>query len=840
MAYYIGIDLGTTNSAIVTYDGENTRIWKSPEQNDVTPSAIFFDKRGNKFIGKRAYDSSASNPGRSATLFKRLMGTGTPVEFPDLGKTMTPEECSAEILNMLLSYIPEEIRKETEGTVITIPAAFNQMQRDATSQAANLAGIGKTALMQEPVAAVMSVMRKSGGKDGYFLIYDLGGGTLDIAVANATGGKVTLLSHGGIAMCGGRDFDRTLLENVVVPWLHDNFDLPNGFENQPEYQGLIRSASWATERAKINLSSSESAVITLDEREAACEDLSGEEIYIDIPINRDQYTPLINERIEESVKAAKETLEKAGIDPSKITRIVFVGGPTCYGPLREKVSSMLGIEGSTEVNPMTAVAEGAGIFAESINWAEEVGARKKSRAVTSAGGQVPVTFSYISRTSTEDAKVVPIIKNFPVNGLTIQFDSLETGWSSGRMPLMDGKGVKLPLGKFGENKFKVSVFGPQGQALACGASEICISRTAATVEGIPASHSLGVEVLEKVGGTTVLDYFVRSGEQLPKKGKMTFKAAETLKAGSSSSLNIRIWEGEIEAPITDNRAVGVLKISGTDFDYGVIPQGEDLICSYEVKDSGVILLEVSVPCIGSTFKSGKNFYSKEEDQIDFSRSAPMVKNEAEQLLKKIDDFEMKVNDPDLDKAKELAEKAKVKSSKIEALGQQKSSQQNAEVVQEAREQVLEAKKIISKVRKKNLKAIREAELEARLREMEPIIERHATDNEKNIVETLKNSAYKSIEADENEYKEIFDALTAIMYRVLVRTDEFIIDMFKMMASSPYDFNDLAKHSQLVEMGLNYLSRNQIDMLRGVVFEMGSMMIGGAGSMNMDVVNILRG
>jgi molecular chaperone DnaK (HSP70) len=131
-------------------------------------------------------------------------------------KSSPPEECSAEILKVLFGYLPEEIRNSVDtGTVITVPAAFNQMQKDATMSAADMAGMGKVALMQEPVAAVMSVLRQRKG-DRVFLVYDLGGGTLDIALAESISGRVNLLAHGGIAMCGGRDFDRILLDNSIT------------------------------------------------------------------------------------------------------------------------------------------------------------------------------------------------------------------------------------------------------------------------------------------------------------------------------------------------------------------------------------------------------------------------------------------------------------------------------------------------------------------------------------------------------------------------------------------------------------------------------------------------
>ena len=172
---YVGIDLGTTNSVVCSYDGERIHLYKSPEQHDVTPSVIFIDKRGNRYVGARAYNTAARNPDNAAMLFKRLMGTSTPVKLPAVGLTMSPEDCSAEILRVLFSYLPEEMRDDTStGTVITVPAAFNQMQKESTMAAGQAAGIGKVALMQEPVAAVMSVVRQR-RTDGIFVVFDLGG-----------------------------------------------------------------------------------------------------------------------------------------------------------------------------------------------------------------------------------------------------------------------------------------------------------------------------------------------------------------------------------------------------------------------------------------------------------------------------------------------------------------------------------------------------------------------------------------------------------------------------------------------------------------------------------------
>jgi len=357
MKHYVGIDLGTTNSAITTYDGENVRLYKSPEQNDVTPSAIFIDKRGNRYFGQRAYENAARSPDNAAKLFKRLMGTSTPINLSAVGLVTTPEDCSAQILRVLFGYLPEEVRNDPDtGTVITVPAAFNQMQKDATLAAAESAGLGKVALMQEPVAAVMSVMRQR-KSDGIFLVFDLGGGTLDIAIAESINGRVSLLAHGGVAMCGGRDFDRALMDNIVKPWLVKKFDLPDNFSLDSRYSALRHMAEWATERAKIELSARDEAIISLDDSELRIRDSSEADIYLDIPVTRAEYDDLIADKLEEAIQAARDTLDKAGLTAHDVGRVVFVGGPTQYKPLRDKVAFELGIAASTDVNPMTAVSE---------------------------------------------------------------------------------------------------------------------------------------------------------------------------------------------------------------------------------------------------------------------------------------------------------------------------------------------------------------------------------------------------------------------------------------------------------------------------------------------------
>lgn len=830
---YVGIDLGTTNSAICSYDGEHVHLYKSPDQQDVTPSAIFIDRRGNKYFGTRAYNQSVRSPDNAAVLFKRFMGTSTPIKLPAANVTLTPEECSAEILRVLFGYLPDEIRQDSSlGTVITVPAAFNQMQKDATKAAADAAGIGAVALMQEPVAAVMSVMQ-SRKADGTFLIYDLGGGTLDVAIAESTSGRVNLLAHGGIAMCGGRDFDRAIVDNVVKPWLREHFDLPDNLNGDAKYKKLMRMAAWASENAKIALSQREDAVISLPETDLGVRDQADEEIYLDVPIDRKTYEPLIEHQVDESIHAVRETLEKAGIRSEDVERIVFVGGPTNYKPLRDKVAFELGIAASTEVNPMTAVAEGAAIFAESIDWSNQSRGRKSSRGSISAGGDLNLVLNYVARTPDVKAKVVMKLAGNAAPGAQFQIDSLDTGWSSGRMALKDGAGIELTLAKPGENTFKIFVFDSSGGPVRLPHDQIVITRTAATIDAIPASSSIGVEVLGTSGGrTTSLTYLVRDGDQLPAKGTLKFRAGDAVKAGSTGALRFKLWEGEIPDPVRDNRFIGMLEIKGSDFEDGIIAKGAELDCKYEVTDAGQVTLEVSVPSVRGSFGHGRSFYSREQGQIDFSNAARLISEESDQALERVEEMSAKVDDERLDRAREKLESAK--SAATQGAG-------NDEAAKQAMDDVQDAKLLLSDTRQAHLKDIRQMELDAVVERFNKAVRQFARPSEATAFENLTKTAQRDVDNNSLDFEAHVDEMRNRNFEILWRQDWYVIDHFKWIADRPFFTSDPNQHAALVAMGREALNANDIDKLRAVVGQLYAIRIDTASDDDLGAVaNIVRG
>ena len=824
MKNYIGIDLGTTNSVICSYIGVETRIWKSPDQNDVTPSAIFIDGRGNKYVGTRAYNAAPRNPDNSGILFKRHMGTSTQLKIGN--SSFTPEQCSAEILKSLYGYLPEDIRDMQEtGTVITVPAAFNQMQKSATSEAANMAGIGNTALLQEPVAAVMSVMR-SGNVQGTFLIYDLGGGTLDVAIAEAMDGHVNLLAHGGIAMCGGRDFDRSLVDNLVQPWMMENFNLPKDFASASQYRKLIRLATWATERAKIELSSRENTAIVLSEDEIRLADLNGEEIYLEVPLSRRDFNPLIEDRIKGTIEEIRRTLTASALTPDYVEQIVFVGGPTNYKPLRDMVTFELGISEGTSVNPMTAVAEGASLFAESIDWNTENHQRKESRGTVISGG---VTFNYHARTPSDKARImVDVSPNIP-QGSEFQIDSLDTGWTSGRQPLESGSSVEVDLLNVGKNTFMVSATDSVGNSIALEMDWIIITKTAASVDAIPSSHSIAVEVLDRVGGFPMPEYIVRKGDPLPHKGRVVFKATESLKAGDQSSLNFKLWEGEIEDTITDNRLIGVFKVSGSDFDFGEIAAGDDLECEYEILDSGVPVLEFTVSSIGATFNSRGSFYSRQEGQLDYSTAAALVIREGKETVDRIDVLRERIKHPGLEQAR----------IKAEAAASIKQQEADAEKTQEARESVLESRKILNDVRKVHRQDIRESDFDGVTGVFSEFVREYARPSEITAFDNLCKTAMNCVGHNDKQFEYYLEHLKGQNFNILFSQDWFVVEYFKYLVSAPELFAENCGFQELAEAGLSALQHGNIQNLRSVSLQLDDKRLDrGAGQFAL--TNIVRG
>lgn len=523
---YIGIDLGTSNSAIAGIHDGAVQIFRPADGGEVLPSVIYIDKRGHRLYGRRAYDQSLISPENVASGFKRLLGTATPIEIKGADLSLTPEECSAEIIGQLLGQASTESGEDSfDGAVIAIPAAFNQMQTEATLRAAKLAGLENVELIQEPVAAAMASM--AGAKrSGKFLVYDLGGGTFDVALLEADHGEVRIIAQQGVNMLGGRDFDRMIVSEVVRPWLLANFDLPETFMRDPAYRRLARIAQLAAEKAKIELSSQEETSIFASDDEVRLSDQSETEIFLDAPVTRSQFEELIRQPIEHTIAIIQRLLEDNDVSTADVDRVVFVGGPSRIPLVRRLVTESLGIAADLKTDPMTAVAEGAAYFCESRLWkpapaieeAETPALSASEPKPTEAHMEMPeesgLSFDYPSRTPDEKAAIVAHVSGDPAGRL---LRLTGKGWESETMALADGLSLSAPLNAIGENLFDVHVTDASGDPLKEHAQTLKIKRLVAAPKELPAAQTIGVKVrksLESDENSFIL--LVKKGDPPPR------------------------------------------------------------------------------------------------------------------------------------------------------------------------------------------------------------------------------------------------------------------------------------------------------------------------------------
>lgn len=797
MNRYIGIDLGTTNSVIASFDGKDTRVWKSPEQNDVTPSAIYVDRHGHRFYGRRAYEKAPSDEGNAVTLFKRYLGTNMKYTLANTGETLTPEECAAEILRLLVGYLPGEWQDSGEaGTVITVPAAFNQVRKDATMKAAELARVGQVALIQEPVAAVMSIM-KNQPIDGIFLVYDLGGGTFDISIAEHAGGKVNLLAQGGKEMCGGRDWDRQLWREAVYPWLRGHYHLPDDADRSAEYRRLRQLALFACEQAKVELSMHETAFVQMDEAAIGQKDLDGKEIFLDVEVTREQLNGLIRDLLQTTVSVTSDTIRKAGIRKEDIRKMVFIGGPTVYPPLQEFVMSRLGITEKGDSNPMTAVAEGAAIFAESIDWSSRLHHRQETYG---QAAEKDFDIRYEQRVSEDCARIALVHRQG--GSFSAEAVSETDGWTSGLVSFQEKGILTVPLPVPGENPFRLRILDGAGKPVALSSDRLVIRRVPAAVRAIPASQAIALKVLDRVGGKAVPLYLVRENEQLPKRGTVSLRAGKRLIAGSGESLVFTLWEGDIPDPIEDNRYIGTYRIPGASFSSGVIAVGADILCEYEITEAGHLQLGVTVPSVGAVF-ANQNFYSSREGLTDLSDPSAYLKT-ANELAARIILLGASRFSPEISRIRDHIFEVR------EGL-----QCEDPEQVQQSVNELLECQREVARYRQAHLKDFRVMDLNAHRRMLNEF-RSQIGETDLAMLDELYDEARRAIDHREESYETILLQYRRQIYRSLMEVDDYIRRQFEVRVSSPGDYTDQARLSRLKAEGQACIENRDFAKLKNVI------------------------
>lgn len=348
MAKIIGIDLGTTNSCVAVMDGSDIKVITNPEGNRTTPSVVAF-KDGEKIIGDAAKRQVVTNKDTISSI-KRLMGTDKKVTVN--GKEYTPQEVSAMILQYLKSYAEDYLGEKVEKAVITVPAYFNDAQRQATKDAGKIAGLEVERIINEPTAAALAYGIDKTEKEQKVLVYDLGGGTFDVSILELADGTFEVLSTAGDNQLGGDDFD-----HIIVEWILEAFQKENKVDLRKDQLAMQRLKE-AAEKAKKDLSSMPQTDIYLPYIISTPE--TGP-LNFETKLSRAKFDEMTKKLVDRTIEPVRQALKDAGLTKNDIHQVLLVGGSTRILAVQEAVKKELGKEPNRSVNPDEVVAMGAAI-----------------------------------------------------------------------------------------------------------------------------------------------------------------------------------------------------------------------------------------------------------------------------------------------------------------------------------------------------------------------------------------------------------------------------------------------------------------------------------------------
>ncbi len=347
MSKIIGIDLGTTNSCVAVLEAGEPKVIPNPEGNRTTPSVVAF-KNGERIVGDAAKRQAITNPNTVSSI-KRLMGTSEKVEIE--GKKYTPEEVSAMILSYMKDYAESYLGEKVDKAVITVPAYFNDAQRQATKNAGKIAGLNVERIINEPTAAALAYGLDKQEKNQTILVYDLGGGTFDVSILELGDGVFEVKSTAGNNHLGGDDFD-----NKIMDYLVETFKKENGVDLSKDKMAMQRLKE-LSEKAKKDLSS----MTTTQVSAPFISQSSDGPLHLEMTLTRAKFEELIHDLVMSTLESVRKALKDADIKAKDLDKVIFVGGSTRVPLVYETVKKELAMEPSREVNPDEVVAMGASI-----------------------------------------------------------------------------------------------------------------------------------------------------------------------------------------------------------------------------------------------------------------------------------------------------------------------------------------------------------------------------------------------------------------------------------------------------------------------------------------------
>jgi molecular chaperone DnaK len=799
-----GIDLGTTNSLIAKFEKGQVEVFKNPNGfKESLPSVVAF-RNDRILVGDQARTYAEKDPKGVASRFKRKMGTTETIKLT--GGSKTPVELSAFVLKELKNFVHSGER--VESAVITIPASFDTVQSNATKEAGLAAGFKQVLLLQEPIAASLAYANKEKGIDlrnSQWMVYDLGGGTFDVALVKIVEGELTVVDHEGDNYLGGSDFDAALVEKLIVPEIcrRGKFtDLLAQMKSEKgKYNKLWYRLLHAAEAAKIELSTKTSAEIDLGM--VSLEDEEGASIDSLLTVTRSEFEDVVKPAIDGTVEMMRKILTRNSLRPEDLKFILMVGGGAYIPFVRKRVEEVMGISVNTSIDPTNAIAVGAAYFAGTKEFKEGAG----KTAVPKNNRQLKIRTAY-NRNTQETEETFTAKLEGDVSGLFYRIHSDDGSFDSGLNALLPRISEDLPLREGAFNLFTFGIFDGGNNPVDVGFNSIQIAQGRYSVAGQMLPEDICLVLDDVANKDTRLQRLFAKNGVLPAKGKTSVQVAKTIIKGSDGEISIMVVEGPSERHSSTNKPIGILLITGSQINRDLI-RGTDVDLTIEVSESRDVTISAYLNGTGQEFSQ---VFKGTDRHVDARMLASDVLSLESTIQDEIQEASSNGNHDSAQGLERLLSQVQGLISEVGSLAQDDVTDDRFKL--EDRKRKI-AQDVFELTASKRVDAAKVAYAEAK-EAVGALVSESGNDRERHLYREIVAREQTIINSTNPERIETFTGeLERVRWNILMRMPDFLVEMFEHLIRNRASMNDQVQAKQLIEVGRNHISNQAWDDLKQV-------------------------
>jgi molecular chaperone DnaK len=735
------------------------------------------------------------------------MGTSEILKIKSIAASKSPMELSAFVLKELKQFV--HTGEQVDAAVITIPASFDTVQSNATKEAGTLAGFKSVVLLQEPIAASLAYANKDRSvelRNSQWIVYDLGGGTFDVALVRIIEGELTVVDHEGDNYLGGSDFDALVVERIVVPELERRgtfADLLSQMKSEAgKYNKLWTILLNKAEQAKIELSARDSSEIDLGSVTDLRDD-NGKEIDSIITVTRSELISVVRDAVDTTTQMMKRILTRNSLQPQDLKFILMVGGSTYIPYVRKRVEEVMGILVNTGIDPTNAIAIGAAYFAGS----KEMPATTAGPMVAGSSQGLKVRVAY-NRNSQETEETFSAKVDGNTTGLHYRITRDDGAFDSGLKKLTTRISEDLPLREGAFNVFSFRILNAESNAIPVDVEPIQIAQGRYSVAGQMLPEDLSLVKDDPDKGDTKLEMIFSRNTVLPTKRPMTVEVGQTIVKGSVGEVRILVVEGPSERHASTNKPIGVLIISGRDITRDLI-KGTEIDLQFEMSESRDLKVSAHLTGTGQDFSQVFDPQPRTVPTKMLSTEIVVLESKVQEEL---EDAREKGNDETVRELGKLVDEVQGLMLDASKFAEDDVTDDKFKL-EDKKRRVAQA--MFELTSGKHLELARSNYIEAKA-QVTTVVNDSGNDREKHhLREIIAREQTFMHSSNEQKVQAALSELNRIRFQILLRTPRFLMAMFESVVERRATLNDQLQAKQLIENGKRLVAAEDWDDLREV-------------------------